>query len=83
MVPGVAKILIKYDLNIIKFGKDKMLGFPRSKRENVQHLYFSRSECGIVFLAGKLPDDRTFSQFEREKFFGLSVSRQYYLRICR
>ena len=76
MVPSVAKILIQYYLNIFKFGKDKMWTFPWSNRENVKNFYFSRSECGIVFLAGKSPDDRTYSQFEREKFFGLLVSRQ-------
>ena len=30
-----------------------MWTFPWSKRENVQHFYFPRSECGIVFLTEK------------------------------
>ena len=54
MVPSVAKILIQYDLNVVKFGNEKMLIFPLFKRENVQHFYFPRSECGIVFFGGKI-----------------------------
>ena len=48
MEPSVAKNLIKYDLNLkaVKFGNDKMWTFPWSKRENVQHFYFPRPECG-------------------------------------
>ena len=52
MEPSVAKNLIKYDLNLkaVKFGNDKMWTFPWSKRENVQHFYFSRFEREKYFV---------------------------------